>query len=291
MDLSLTIDEECGAQPFAARSFPVGGKGLHLWGSTAPSGGTSVQATWVDPTVAVQFFRQCRAATPGLWQITTTAKEYRRIASEGTLLPLPDTASSQIPPGVDPFTRRTIVQMRVHANDGADERVFDMDANQSIAVVAQEACVYWLGPAGMIDLLGEGNRTSPSLERTGLVIDSFLGVAISRIEQQPGDNSTVQLTRHLYVPAGTRGSIAIPPYAQAVQIFQEPTLGTASLLWTQTLGDPNGVSGFMTQASLPFIPGARRTQQESIIGNPSHLWTDLDPDFDRFYTLVWTIRP
>lgn len=286
MEISL---QTCDAPPpIGARSLPVGSKGLHLWGSVAP--GPDLFETWRDPTAYAQFMRDCVRTGGGLWQITSTAKEYRRVVSEGSLLPLPDIAISQIPPGVDPFTRRTVVQLRVQANDGADERVFDMDANQSVTIVAQDVCVYWLGPEGMIDLLnlGDGQRDLPL---SGMVIDSFLGASISRIEQDPGNNSEVILTRHLYVPAATRGSTAIPSYAREVTIYQEPTLGTSSVMWTQTLGDPNGVSGSMTLAALPFIVGQRKTQPEAILPHASHLYTDIDPGFARFFTLVYVVRP
>ena len=273
---------------YSARSFPVGAKGAHLFGSIAPDG---TQATYTDPSIFGMLWRDCVAAGGGLWQITTTAKEYRRLVSEGSAIALPDEAISQTPVGVDPFTRRTVVQVRVQANDGADERLFDMDANQSIAIVAQDVCVYWLGPSGMVDMLHLNAAQRAPTTRTGMVIDCFLGLSLSRIEQQPGSNESVTLTRHLFVPAEARGSIAIPPYARAVTIFQEPTLGASSIMWTQTLGDPNGVSGFLTLAALPFIVGERKTEPEEILPNASHLWSDVDNAADRFFTLVWTIRP
>lgn len=275
---------------YGARSFPVGAKGTHLWGSIATNG-NEPQETYVDPSIFGMLWRDCTKATGGLWQITTTAKEYRRLIAEGTATPLPDTAVSETPAGVDPFTRRTVVQVRIQANDGADERLFDMDANQSICVVAQQVCVYWLGPSGMVDMLHLDQAQRAAATRTGMVIDCFLGLSLSRIEQQPGSNESATLTRHLFVPATTRGSIAIPPYAREVTIYQEPTLGAASIMWTQTLGNPNGVSGFMTLAALPFIVGERKTEPEILLPNASHLWSDVDNANDRFFTLAWTIRP
>lgn len=275
---------------YSARSFPVGAKGAHLFGSIATDG-NEPQATYADPSIFGALWRDCISGIPGLWQITTTAKEYRRLITEAGVVALPDTAISDIPAGVAPFTRRTVVQARVQANDGADERVFDMDANQSIAIVAQEVCVYWLGPSGMVDLLHFTAAQRNAITRSGMVIDCFFGLSLSRIEQQPGSNESVTLTRHLFVPATTRGSIAIPSYARAVTIFQEPTLGTSSVMWTQTLGDPNGGSGFMTLAALPFIPGERKTEPEELLPNASHLWSDVDNQFDRFFTISWLIRP
>lgn len=278
---------------FSGRAAVVQQRGFHLWGSIAPDG---TVATYTDPTEEGQVAKDCREADGGAWQITTTAREYRRLVTEGTALPLPDTAFSQIPPGVDPFTRRTVVQLRVFASGGSGLREFEMDANQSIVIVAQDVCVKWLGPDGpggtpMRDVQNLG-AVERNLPRTGLVIDAFLNVALERIETDPGSNSEALLTKHLFVPEGERGSIAIPAYAREVTIYQEPTLGTSSVMWTQTLGDPNGiVPSFLTLASLPFIVGERKTEPEAILPNASHLWSDIDNDADRFFTLVFLVRP
>lgn len=302
----IRIDDECLAPALrmGARSVVVGAKTIHLWASVAPGG---TVATWLDPPlssapVESQIFNVCSTATAGLWQITTTAAEYRRNAGEEGLLPLPDSAIRQIPAGLAPYTKRTIMGLRVWANDGADLRQFDMDANQSIMIVAQSVCIAWTGPrntvgtdaANTVEILGMPDamrERAPIGERTGIVVDSFLGVSLARIEENAGDNSEVLCTRHLFVPAATRGSLEIPPYANEVIIYQEPTLGTSSVMWTQTLGDPNGGSGSIALAALPFIVGQRRTQQESILPNVSHLQTDIDPDNTRFFTAVFKVRP
>lgn len=284
----VDIDPAClsRASEFTARSASVAFRGFHFWASVAP-GDIGVEG-WVDPVEGGQLWKQC-PMPPGMWQITTTAAEYRRSAGEATLLPLPDDAYQQVPAGVDPFTRRSSIQLEVSANDGVDFRLFQMDCNQSVVVVAQDICINWWGPPSTRDVQG---KYAPS-ERpplTGFVIDSFVGISLSRVESA-GVNNAVTLTKHLYVPAGTRGSIPIPAYAQEVTIYQEPTLGIASVAWTQTLGDPNGVSGFLPMAALPFIPGQRRSQISTILPNVSHLWSDIDPDTPRFFTLVWTVRP
>jgi len=279
---------ETSARIFSGRSSVAGGKGLHLWGAVAPI--TGLQSAYVEAGAGFQIFNDC-PKSPGLWQITSAVAEYVRQSGEGSLLPLDETALTQTPVGVQPSHRRTQIQLRVNASDGTSGRMFDMDANQSITVVAQSVCVDWLGPPGTLDVQYFTAAQRAAVPLTGMVVDSFLGVSLSRIEESPGENSTAVLTRHLYVPAATRGSIQIPPYAQEVTIYQAPTLGISSVMWTQTYGDPNGLSGSMAIGALPFIVGQRRTQQESTIPNASHLWTDIDPDTDRFYTLSFTIRP
>lgn len=267
------------------RSYAVG-KGTHLWGSISPT--EPSPENWVDPSGGTQIFHNC-LPSGGLFQITTTAVEYRR-EGEGNLFPLPDGALTITPPGIEPATRRTVMQLKVVADDGVDRRVFEMDANQSVTIVAQNVCVDWMGPAGTVNVQGMGDAQRALLPRTGLVIDSFLGISVSRIETPAGSNSTCLLTKHLFVPQNTQRVIEIPSYAQAVTIFQQPLIGAASVSWTQWVGNPAGISGAIAVAALPFQPGLRKTQLEPI-GNASYLQTDLDNTGDRFFSLVFVIRP
>lgn len=266
--------------PVFGRSFSLGQRYSHLWASFSAEN----QDTYADPVSGPQFFHDCQDLGPGLFQITTTAVSYIRNVGEVPTLPLANTANTQVPAGLN-FTRRTQFQLRVFANDGVDIRQFDMDANQSVVVVAQDVCVAWLGPPGTQDVSVTAGST-----RVGLVQDCFIGAALSRVEESPGNNSSVILTRHLYVPEETQLSVEIPSYATEVTIYQEPTLGNSAVMWTQTAGNLNSATGGMSMAALPFIPGQRRTQQQSILGNCTHLQSDVDSE-ERFFTLVWTIRP
>lgn len=281
-------DPSCGpTADFGGRSFPIAARKYHVWASVATP--AMVTTDYVIPFVkGPQLFRECVPATPGTWQITTVALEYQRDGGEGALLPLPDTAVSDVPPGVPPPTRRTQMQLRVFANDGIDLREFDMDCNQSITIVAQDVCVHWLWPSNAVDVL---NLQPPARDttRTGLVVDAFVGASLSRIENAPGSNSTCSLTTHLSVAAGVQGVVEVPPYAQAVNIYQASALGNASVSWTQWYGNPNTAG--VEVGVLPFIPGLRRTQQGSYLPNVTHLRSDLDNDNARFYTLQWLIRP
>lgn len=274
---------------FHGRSLDVGGKMLHLWGVVSPD--TDVAGSFRNTVPGPQFFRKCPPASAGLWQITTSAVEYRRDTRNQPLDPLPDSAISLLPGGtVAPFTRRTITQLQVSANDGVDQRIFEMDANQSITIVAQDVCVRWMAPEGTVDVLSLPGEQLANLGRVGAVFDAFLGTSISRIESTPGNNSSAALTRYLFVPAGVRASLEIPSYAQDVTIYQDPSFGTSAVMWTMMWGDPNVGSAAIPLAALPFLPGLRRTAPTPL-PNASHLWTDIDPDFGRFFTLRWTIRP
>lgn len=283
----LIIAADCGERPYGGHSRPVAQKELHLYGSVAPT--TGLWPEWADPVSGPQFMRFCEPTPQGLFQITTTAIEYRRVLTEGEdLQPLPDRAISEIPAGVGPFTRRTVMQLEILASDGVDTRLFQMDANQSICIVAQEICVRWMGPPNTRDVMGLLG-TERVLPRNGLVIDAFVGCAVSRIEVPPGDNSTVICTKHLFVPATEQGIAIIPPYAKSVTIYQEPTQGVASVMWTQLVGDPATAS--LSMGALPFIAGQRKTQPGIELGNVTHLQSDIDPDNGRFFTLVYAVRP
>lgn len=270
------------------RSRVSGSQAYHLWGSVAPGAGT--QETYSAIGSNAQVFHGCHF-DGGLWQVTTTCNEYVRVDGEGSLSPLNDTALTVTPAGVDPGHPQSQLSLRITADDGVDKRQFEIDANQSITIVAQMVCVDWVGPSGMVDVQNLTAAQLAPLTRTGMVLDSFLGVSLSRIEATPGSNSSAVLTRTIFVPRDTRASVVVPRYAKSVTIYQEPLLGVASVMWTMTYGDPNGVSGFMTVGSLPFIPGQRRTQPGSDLPNVSHLWTDIDAANDRFFLLRYTIQP
>lgn len=274
---------------FSGRSRPAASKLAHVWASVSPTAATP--GNYIIPFVeGSQLFRKCHVAgEPGNWQITTTAVEYQRDSNEGpALLPLPDTAITQIPAGLNPV-RRTQIQLFVTASDGAGIRKFYMDCNQSLSITAQECCVHWFWPPNSVDVQGLLPPPRDALTRTGLVVDAFIDAGVSRIESAPGSNSTCTFTTHLSVAAGQVGVTEIPPYAQAVTIYQALALGSASVVWTQHYGDPT--TGSIEVGAFPFIVGQRRTQQAGFLGNVTHLVTDVDPDNARLFTLVWLIRP
>lgn len=278
----------CDGFPYLGRSVVLGSKHTHLWGATASP--TATRAAFQRFVQGDIFIPTCTHGPAGLFQITSAAREFQRASAEVTIFPLGDNAANQPPAGVDPPTLRTQVQLRVTANDGTSTRVFEMDCNQSICIVAQDVCVQWLGPVGTRDVQNWTTVQLAGAGLTGFVFDAFLEVGVSRIEAAPGDNSSVILTQHLPVPANTVPTIAIPAYAEAVTIYQAVTLGNASVMWTQHIGDPAGIAGSMEIGAIPFIPGQRKTQPNIELGHATHLQPDID-NAERFFTLVWTIRP
>lgn len=257
--------------------------GFHLWGRYATDS-SDPAASWLQPVAEIPIGRPC-LDLPGLFQVCTAVHEYRRVDREGALLPLPDTAWSTIPAGVTPYTTRTLLKVRVMAVDGVDARYFMMDANASVAVQADTCCAWIVVPTGTRDvnsLVGDQRN----LPLDGLVFDSFIGASISRIENTPGNNSSVPFTQQFYVPATESRTIEIPAYAQELTVYQS-LLGNPATIWEWML-DTGGA--FVGLGALPFDGGTRRTGAADV-GAATHLQTDVDPDTDRFFMLRWTIRP
>lgn len=276
--------------PYLGRSVVLGSKHAHLWGSSgsAPTGGDVALLNNVQGDI---FVPMCTPPRGGLFQITAAAREIQRNFEEGLpAQPLSDQALGAPPAGVGPVSQRTQIALRITANDGTSLRQFDMDANQSIVVCAQNVCVWWIGPNGTVDVQNWTDAQRAAVTRTGFVFDAYLEVGVSRIECSPGDNSSVLLTQYLVSAAQSTPSIAIPAYAKEVTIYQN-SQGAASAAWTQWIGDPNGTGGFAQVGVIPFIPGARKTQPSIELGHATHLQCDVDNDNARFFTLVWTIRP
>lgn len=256
----------------------------HLWGQVATLVATP-QATYQS---FVPINTALDACDHGLWQITTTAVEYMRSSGDG-LNPLPDAAYSD-PLVAGAFannrTTRTQIKIRVRADDGVGLRQFAMDANQSLCIVAKRLCVDWLVPPGTRDVTNLDTSGS-SFELTEWVLDSFVGVSLTRAESPPGNANTATLTTHQFVTGTTVANIQIPDYATEVTVYQT-SAGSAATTWQQHYGNP-AVASFEI-GMLPFTGGARRTQPLQLLPDASFLRTDTDAA-DRFFTLVWSIRP
>lgn len=223
----------------------------------------------------------------GLWQVTTSVTEYLRSAQEGTLNPLQEQALNDPALGLPAnFSRRSQIKLRIQCSDGVSKRQLDMDMNQSVMVVARKLCASWLYPAGTIDVTGLQTEGA-AFSRSGFVLDSFVGVSFTRCEEALGTETAI-FTTHLFVAAGAQGVAPIPAYARSVTIYQAASIGNASVMWTQTYGNPSVAS--IEIGALPFIAGARKTQPEEIVPDAQFLRSDID-NADRFFTLVWSIRP
>lgn len=269
-----------------ARDVSCSTRRVHLWSVVATSNATP-HATYAIPFIETEEILD--ACDHGLWQISTSAVEYVRSTGVGTLNPLSDEALNDPSLGGGATqSRRTEMKLRVRASDGATPRLFDIDLNQSVMVVARKICAALLVPPGAIDVNNQPTGAA-AFARSGFVADSFVGLSFTRCEEAPGDNSDAILTTHLFVAAGLQGVATIPPFAREVTIYQAATIGNASVMWTQHYGNPAVAS--IEIGALPFIAGARKTQSEIVLPDAQFLRSDIDGAADRFYTLVWSIRP
>jgi hypothetical protein len=224
----------------------------------------------------------------GLWMVQSSVVEILR-SSEGSN-PLPLTSFGDgiaLPAGAVRVRGRSQVKLWVSAEVSTINRQWFQDVGQTIEVNADCVCLGYGVPNNFVEITPL-NENSTTLIREGLVVDVWLSVAITRLEAPVGDNE-VCFTNNLFVPANTQRSIAVPPFAREVTIYQT-TAGAASALWTQWYGDPLVVAGSVQAGALPWLAGQRRTEQESVIPDVTHLLTDMDAA-DRFFTLRWVIRP
>jgi hypothetical protein len=279
----------CTPEPLAGRARPYEGRGVHLFGTLAsPSSSTG----FLQPTKRIGRWAQRGAGDCcGLWMIETTIVEIIRGVSEIPLTPLPDIDFGNgvpLPTGAVRVRNRGQLKLVVNAEMAASDREFFMDTNQTLEVSASCICGEYFVPENFVDVT---QFTAAELAAvpavTGLVVDAMLYVAFTRLEQSVGDRECTYTT-HLHVPADTSGVIPIPPFATEVTIYQD-TQGAASAQWTQWIGDPS-VGLPLQIGTIPWVLGQRKTLEEIVLPDATHLQTDQDVD-QRFFTMRWTIRP
>lgn len=223
---------------------------------------------------------------PRTWVVTLTGREIQRFSSETPLRALL-LADFDNPPVGALSVPRTQLKFAISADLGfAGRRRFFVDAGQTFEVEASRICIDWLAPEIFLPVVD--NQSSPPVTPlTGFVVDAMIGAEAAIVENAIGLTEAT-FTTHLAVAAGTAGNIIVPPYAQQVIVYQNPS-GAASTQWVQAYGV--APVGPFDIGSLPFIPGERRTEQETLLPDATHLRTDIDPANARFFTMRWTIRP
>lgn len=276
-------------QPFQGRLRQLQGKTLHLFGSIFnPAGPTG--AGYIAPTRLIGYWRSpCDCVGCGTYTIASGVMELLRSSDVG-LSPLPFDSfgeNNTLPAATTRARGRSQIKLRVSAEIGTTWRQFFMDVGQTVEVNAECVCVDYLVPENMYEVYDRPDQ-EPLPTREGLVIDAQLSVGISRLEETVGATEAI-FTTNIFVPLNTQPTIAVPPYAREVTVYQT-TPGGAAALWTQWYGDPNVTVGSVQAGVLPWLAGQRRTQQESVIPDVTHLEVDQDAS-DRFFTLRWVIRP
>lgn len=290
---SMTID---GVVPVNVVALPHGGRvmygseGLaqrHLFGSVATPTPTAIDYQAFTQEQSHREVCIANSHCARTWVVSLTGRELQRTASESILSPLPLTAFDR-PPAGSSYAARTQLKFGISAQLDSGLRHFFADANQSFEVQANRVCISWLAPANFVEVTD--TVVPPDRLRSGFVVDALLGASAAAIEA-PLSNATFSYTTHMYVPLGTRVVQAIPPFACELTIYQSATLGNAAVMFEQLYGDPNIPITAIECGAIPFIVGQRRTQQEQLIADATHIRSDIEPNADRWFTLRWTIRP
>lgn len=269
----------------------------HLFGSVAPLEEFPQLSYLPIPEGGTGWWPKCPDAQPCAitWLVSLTGLELQRNSEDAVpLAPLDESLfhfPNALPAGVS-RSRQTQLKAVITANVGSGERRFFCDLNQSIELQAGSVSVDWMAPSNAANSFvnaGTANvRPIPVPTRIGFVVDALVGVEVARIEDPIGLRD-VHFTNHLIVAADTRGTIVVPPFATKLTIYQAATLGSASTQWEMHYGDP-AILTSIEHGTIPFIPGARKTEPEIDLGDVEFLRTDQD-DENRFFTLRWTIRP
>lgn len=283
---------DCDSEhPLQGRIRPLEGKNIYLFGSLASA--PADPSTYFAPTRAVGYWQpQGKVGCGcGCWMIQASTVEVLRSASEVVIAPLGNVSqvigpNTALPVGAVRARGRSQLKLQVTAEASTTARTFFMDVGQTIELNADCIGIQYLAPDNFVEISGGQNL---SVLRSGLVADVYTSVSLNRIEQSVGATEAI-FTTNLFVTANTLLSVPVPPFAREVTIYQN-SLGASSVQWTQWYGDPITVAGSIEAASLPWIAGLRRTQQETLIPDVTHLRTDADANADRFFTLRWVIRP
>lgn len=279
---------DCSDRDLSGRMRPLEGKALRLFGSISSTVGPDGSGYLPPVRMVGNWQPQKRQGCEcGLWMIQSSVVEILRSAEELTLFPLNNVnvfnPNSALPAGAVRAPGRSQVKLNITAEASTTARTWQQDVGQTLEVNADCIGISYFVPDNFYEVPG---LTMPA--RSGLVVDVYLSVSLNRLEQSVGNNEAI-LTTNLFVPGGTQGVVTVPAFAREVTIYQT-TDGIASALWTQWYGNPAVVAGSVQAGVLPWIAGSRRTEQESLLPDVTHLRTDLD-DLDRFYTLRWLIRP
>ncbi len=279
--------------PLQGRIQPLEGKSIRLFGSIADP---ASPAGFLTPNRMVGTWQPqlplgCGC---GLMMVQSSVVQITRSSDEGVLLlPLSQDIgifdnSAALPAGASRSPGRSQVKLYIAGEASTNARRWYQDVGQTVEFNADCAGVSYFVPSNFYEVA----PGQPMPGRDGLVVDVYLSVSIYRLEQAVGNNEVIY-TQHIYIPAPEEGVssavIPVPPFATEVTIYQN-LLGIASAMWTQWYGDPSVVPLAVQAAGLPWIAGARRTQQESLLPDVTHLRTELD-NSERFYTLRWVIRP
>lgn len=228
-------------------------------------------------------FGQCER----LWRIRSSGREVLR-SSAAPINPLTRQQIDNVDNTPAGASNNPIVHLKkqIKLQSRTGESNFTFDIGQAIELYGFSVDVDILAPAGTLEV-SDSVPATLALTATGLVFDAALGIEVLAIETSLG-NITGRLTQHLVVLATAQPTIAVPRNAIRLRILQS-AVGAASPTWNRFIGDP-AVHASLNIGPINFV-GRISTLQSTEIGDATHLQTDVDAVNNRFYTLIWEIRP
>jgi hypothetical protein len=217
-----------------------------------------------------------------LWRVRSMGAELQRSSADGQA-PLTETAivGPATPAGASRSNTVTFkTRVRVQSQTGFYE--FDMDMGQPVEVFGKSVRAVVLGPSNGFQV----TPTTQSNTLQGIVLDAVVRIGINAAEVSLGQTA-VRLTSHHFVLRNTRVTIAVPRFARALKIYTG--VGAMPASWERHIGDPAIITSLLT-GTVDFA-GPTSIDASNQVGDETHLRTDLDANNDRFFTIVWTIKP
>jgi hypothetical protein len=255
-------------------------KSPQLFSSVTTGGEVAVdQATYQQLTATLplgypQRFSGGDTGCERLWRVRSTGREVLRYSAAG-VNPLPRDQ-------IEVTHYKKVIKLQSRALTTR----LTLDIGQTIELYGFSLDVDILGPPGMAEV-STSVAESLTVERTGLVSDAVLAVEILAIEAPLG-NREARFTQHLYVENNTQPVIAIPFGAIGLRVLQTAG-GGAATTWNRFIGDPS-IHSSLAVGQITFTNRISDVRS-SEIGDATHIQVDLDAINDRFFTLIWRIRP
>ena len=162
-----------------------------------------------------------------------------------------------------------------------------MDGGQTIELYGYAITADLWGPPGATMIPGQNVPGFETPLFDDNVIDSLSGMSINATEEAI-DNKEVTFTRHLFIPANTRPSIAVPQYARSVSVSLSQSLNANVGNWDLFLGP---LATGLAIGTLEFTGvGFNLRQEPAPLGDATFIIPDTQGT-ERFATIIWTIKP
>lgn len=239
---------------------------------------------------ASQYLRE-----PRLWSIRTFGEDSMNSAGAGGAFgtwgavgfPIPRLAQNCA--AARAYSGRSWLHVRVRWEGPGTSGTFDMDLGGSpIEIYANHIKLNIIAPANHVEIFeGIGAPALAGAWTLQCLTDAFLEIV--PIEASRGNRVTT-LTMRQEAAATTQIGFEIPAYAKRVTLYQS-IAGAAAPQWTFELGAFGAANASIEIGQLPFIAGARRTDQIDVVPGATFIQSDVDQVNARLFTAVWEIEP